>query len=236
MLPFCSMLSSTIWYKSTNVYGWFEESLSLGNNSFVRENRGLLWTSLLLSKTFDTGRQLAGLLRRTLGTLSGWAWLPARNRYHSLYEERKRWIKFYGKSYTNTRIQGNLFFQNLTWEYIHLPSPGHFTNPTGVVATVSDIDVRFPYWWRHKNSSVGLLDVSGNLELSVVNITTSVLPGKVTAIQWTVLTGQVYSVLRGHPVPVYLWTFFQCHCQRQSNHSNFQKYKGIWVYQYNRVL
>lgn len=138
-------------------------------------------------------------------------------------------IRFYGKSYF-TRIQGNLFFfQNLTWEYIHLPSPGHFTNPTGVVATVSDIDVRFPYWWRHKNSSVGLLDVSGNLELSVVNITTSVLPGKVTAIQWPVLTGQVYSVLRGHPVPVYLWTFLQCHCQRQSNHSNFQKYKGMSI-------
>lgn len=230
MLPFCSMLSSTIWYKSTNVYGWFEESLSLGNNSFVRENWGLLWNSLLLSKTFDTGRQLADLLRRTLGTLSGWAWLPARNRYRWLYEEKKRWIKFYGKSYnTNTRIQGNLFFQNLTWEYIHLPSPGHFTNPTGVVATVSDINVRFPYWWRHKNSSVGLLDVSGNLELSVVNITTSVLPGKVTAIQWPVLTGQVYSVLRGHPVPVYLWTFLQCHCQRQSNHSNFQKYKGMSI-------
>lgn len=121
MIPFCSMLSSTIWYKSTNVYGWFEESLSLGNNSFVRENRGLLWNSLLLSKTFDTGRQLAGLLRRTLGTLSGWAWLPARNRYHSLYEERKRWIKFYGKSYyTITRIQGNLFFSK---PYLRVHSP-----------------------------------------------------------------------------------------------------------------
>lgn len=92
--PFCSILSSTIWYKITNVYGWFEESLSLGNNSFVRENRGLLWNSLLLSKTFDTGRQLAGLLRRTLGTLSGWAWLPARNRYRWLHEEKKRWLDF----------------------------------------------------------------------------------------------------------------------------------------------
>lgn len=125
------------------------------------------------------------------------------------------------------------FFQNLTWEYIHLPSPGHFTNPTGVVATVSDINVRFPYWWRHKNSSVGLLDVSGNLELSVVNITTSVLPGKVTAIQWPVLTGQVYSVLRGHPVSVYLWTFLQCHCERKAIRVIFRQFMA---YEYTSTI